>query len=90
MELQVLQHVVGLIKTLLPPSKSNAKFPILILCREGDWVQVFGTFKNLGSTKSVNVSALKRITDYNQVTFHFLETIAANLACSDPSFLVLC
>lgn len=55
--------------------------------KEGDWIQVFGTFKSLGSTKSVNVSSLKKITDYNQITFHFCETIASSLACSDPTFL---
>lgn len=56
--------------------------------REGEWVQVFGTFKSLGSTKSVNVLALKKIADHNQITFHFLEAIASSLASSDPSFLV--
>lgn len=56
--------------------------------REGEWVQIFGTFKSLGSTKSINVLGLKKISDYNQITYHFLETMASSLASTDPSFLV--
>ena len=58
------------------------------LIREGEWIQVIGTFKSLGSSKSVNVLSLKKITDYNQITFHFLEAITSSLASADPSFIV--
>lgn len=57
--------------------------------REGEWVNVVGTFKSVGSNKTVNVISLKKITDFNQVTFHFLEAIASSLAGSDPAFLVI-
>lgn len=47
-----------------------------------------GTFKSIGSNKSVNVVSLKKITDFNQITFHFLEAIVSSLVASDPTFLV--
>lgn len=75
-------------KNIAPAKYYSALKSLINFYREGDWVQIFGTFKSLGSAKSVNVSAMKKITDYNMVTFHFLETIAASLAFTDPNFLV--
>ncbi len=47
-----------------------------------------GSFKALGQSKSVTILTMKKITDFNQVTYHFAEAMMAHKIAMDPSFLV--
>ena len=91
MELPVLMLVAGLIRMLVLSGKSfliAIEGVLLILCSEGDWVHLYGSLKALGSSKSVTVLAMRKITDFNEVTFHFLEAITAHKIFTEPNFLV--
>ena len=61
---------------------------IFLIFSEGSWVRVYGSLKALANNKSVTVSALRKIVDYNEVTFHFLEAMSTHLFLTKPSLFV--
>lgn len=90
MVLVVSAPVAGPIR--LSSQSSKKRFPefsiFYFIFRDGDWVHVYGTFKAHGNSKSITIAAMRKIVDFNEVTYHFLEAITAHKIASDPSFLV--
>lgn len=54
------------------------------VCRDGDWVRVYGILKALGNSKIVTIFALTKIVDFNEVTYHFLDAMQAHMTFTKP------
>jgi replication factor A2 len=54
-------------------------------CREGVIVRVFGHLRSFQGQKSVVAFAVNPITDFDEITFHMLDTVHAHLALKKAS-----
>jgi replication factor A2 len=50
--------------------------------REGIWVRIFGTLKPFNGTKGLNITHMRQIVEFNEITFHNLAVIEAHLVLS--------
>jgi replication factor A2 len=53
--------------------------------REGIWVRIFGTLKPFNGTKGLNITHMRQIVEFNEITFHNLAVIEAHLVLSGAS-----